>query len=407
MKWLRAAVQLGSTQAFEAVCRGCHHKLDTAILSALFWQAMQLKHTAIAARLLIHPAKPPSHTQQLHLEQHLNWPEAFSMSAYLRLATELGCSSIGSVCSSRHCQQVLSATAACGFLERAIESSSSSDALSALCSLSGAQQLQPEQAVTLLLQALKCGNTTAVSVISRRLPAAQCLATADNLQDLLQAAAARGLFPASAASSWFSTLRNQLNQLPHKVIEHAVQLALATYGAGSAVFQGLLAFLQGSVQWLRSNGRCHRKEVKQWEAHAVARLLATAVQVGDAEALCMLCKVPAAKRIRQDSVMQLLHSVLMQQQWQQARPSLLQQQQQQQPPWQLQLKALHAVLELPGASCLPTSPCVVSELLQQAVAVGTAQQVMEVLVRELRVVQVIAAPKQQGIQWVATYYPQL
>jgi hypothetical protein len=278
-------------------------------------------------------------------------------------------------------------------LERAIESSSCSDVISALCLLSGAQQLQPKQAVALLLQALQCDNTTAVSVISRRLPGAKKLAIADNLQALLRAAAVRGLFTVSAASSWFSTLRNQLRQLPQEVMEHAVQLALITLGARSAVFQGLLVFLQGSVQWLLSSGRCYKQEIKQWEADAVARLLVTAVQIGDQEAVCMLCKVPAADRIGQDSVVQLLHSVLAQQQWQQSVPSFEQQQQeqmqgeqqqqQQQPPWQLQLKALHAMIELPGASRHPTEPHLLSELLQLAVAVGAAQQLIEVLVREL------------------------
>jgi hypothetical protein len=410
MKWLLAAVQLDSRQALETLCRDWHRTLDTATLSDLFWQAVQLKGTAIAAWLLVYPAKArpsyaprPSYEQQLQLEQRLTWPEAFSVSAYLELAMEQGCSSISSVCSSRHCQQLPSAAAAYGFLERAIESSSSSDAITALCSLSGAQQPQPEQVVTLLLQALQCDNTTAVSMISKRLPAAQRLDTADNLQTLLQAAAVRGLFTVSAATSWFSKLRNQLRQLPQEVIQHAVQLALITSGAGSAEFQGLLAFLQGSVQFLLQKGLCYKHKMKQWEADVLARLLATAVQIGDPEAVCMLCKVPAADRIGQDSVVQLLHAVLAQQQWQQSQFSLVQQQQeqmqeqqqqqepmqgeqqQQQAPWQLQLKALRVMLELPGASRHPNEPRVVSELLQQAVAVGAAQQLTELLVRELMV----------------------
>jgi hypothetical protein len=406
MKWLLAAVQLDNPQALETLSGTWYCTLDTATLSALFWQAVQLKRTAMSALLLVYAAKRPCYEQQ---QQRLTWPDAFSVWAYVNLAMEQGCSSIRSVCRSQHCQQVLPAAAVCGFLERAIESSSSSDTISALCMLGDAQQLQPDQAVALLLQALQCDNTTAVRLISRRLLAAQDLATADNLQELLQAAAVRGLLRVSAARSWFSAVRNQLRQLPEEVLEHAVQLALITSGAGSTVFQGLLSFLQGTVQWLVSSGRCNKKELKQWEADAVARLLATAVQNGDQEAVCMLCKVPAAKRIAQDPVVQLLHSVLTQQHWQRSLPcpvlqqqqeqmqeqqqqqEQMQEQQQQQPPWHLQLEALHAMLELPGVSRLPTAPRVVSELLQRAVAVGAAQQVVEVLVRELRAVDCLGA----------------
>jgi hypothetical protein len=417
MKWLLAAVQLDNPQALETLSGTWYCTLDTATLSAVFWQAVQLNRTAISALLLVNAAKRPCYEQQQQQqqqqEQRLTWPDVFSVWSYVNLAMEQGCSSIRSVCRSQHCQQVLPAAAVCGFLERAIESSSSSDTISALCLLGDAQQLQPEQAVVLLLQALQCDNTTAVSVISRRLLAAQDLATADNLQELLQAAAVRGLLGVSAARSWFSAVRNQLRQLPEEVLEHAVQLALITSGAGSAEFQGLLAFLQGTVQWLLTSGRCYKKEMKQWEADAVARLLATAVQIGDPEAVCMLCKVPAAKRIAQESAAHLLQLLLTQQNWQQSLPCPVRQQQQQeqmqeqqqqqqeqmqeqqqqeqtqeqqQPPWHLQLEALHALLELPGASRLPTTPHVVSELLQRAEAVGAAQQVVEVLVRDLKAV---------------------
>jgi hypothetical protein len=398
MKWLRAAVQLGSPQALTTLCRSVtseRYTFTTAVLSDLFQHAVQLKQTAVAAELLMYTAKLPSYHERPRVEQGIIWPNAPSVSAYLELAIEEGCSSAGSVCSSKHCKQLLSAAEVFGLLERAIESSSCSDVISGLCVLSSAQQLQPDQAVTLLLQALQCDNTTAVSVISRRLPGAKKLAMADNLQALLQAAAVRGLFNVSAANAWFSPLRNQLRQLPQEVIEHTVQLALITLGARSAVFQGLLVFLQGSVQWLLSNGRCYKQEIKQWEADAVARLLVTAVQIGDLEAVCMLCKVPAADRIGQDSAVQLLHAVLAQQQWQQALPSLQkqqeqmqeeEQQQQQQPGWQLQLNALHVMLELPGASRHPTEPHLLSELLQQAVVGGAAQQLIEVLVRELSAV---------------------
>ncbi|KAF6258212.1 hypothetical protein COO60DRAFT_1639353 [Scenedesmus sp. NREL 46B-D3] len=256
------------------------------------------------------------------------------------------------------------------------------------------QELEQHQAQE---QALQCNNTAAAQLICREVHAARSLATAGNAGQLLQQAAADGLLGSGsllsgASGRWFNGLRDQLRQLPRPVIEQALQDALEELGYGSPEFTALLEFFGDTVHYLSSRDYGKgRAQVRQWEAEAVVRLVAAAVQLQDAEAACGLCDRSAQQWMHEGLVEKLLRVVLAQQRWQQQQPDEQQE--------QLHLKVLHAVLSLRGTAELRKSRAVVRELLQLAVQQAVPRQVLELLICELNAgwcLQAVAAGTMQA-----------
>jgi hypothetical protein len=404
--WLQEAVQLGNAAAVAALCASNGaDALASEPVSALFFQAIDLQQTTVAAALMTYAAKRHAREQQQQqqqVEQHSTqqqaqqsqWLNVARLSAYFKAAIKNGCSSRIDVCRTPAVQDYMPEGAVLSLLHFAVENDVGGTSISALAWLPAARQLQPEQAVTLLQQALECGNLEAVKRICEHLPAASKLAAAGNAAQLLQLAAAKGvLVSCKAVGGCLLGVRRQLRSLPWPAIEQVLQQTLVESGAQSLAFKQLLKFLWDVALVLGKNGgqRCpgpSGDELKQWQAEVVARLAAAAVQVPDAEAVCMLCKTSAAKRIGESSGERLLQAVLAQvrrPQGQQQQQHKAQQQQEQL--WQQQLVALCAVLALPAVKAKTAD--VVFDLLQQAVQQQLPKQLVQLVISKFQAVSLL------------------
>jgi hypothetical protein len=99
-------------------------------------------------------------------------------------------------------------------LQHAVSINANKESISSLCWMHGAQELQPDKAVCLLLQALQCDNTVAARTLIVKLLAASNLAAAANAGQLLQLAADKGLLPRGVESGqWVHLLKRQLRRL--------------------------------------------------------------------------------------------------------------------------------------------------------------------------------------------------
>jgi hypothetical protein len=266
--------------------------------------------------------------------------------------------------------------------------------ISALSLLDAAWQLQPEQAVTLLQQALECSNTQAAIRMCEGLPVARRIARASNAAQLLQVAAVQGVLISSKGTRRLApALRNQLMELPRPVIEQALQQTLAESWGQSPAFRQLLKFPREIVSISSRDIDPHwRSSDAQWEAEVVAKLAVAAAQVPDSETVRMLCQKPAATWMEESVGERLLQAVLAQLQRQQAQLQRQQQEQQQQQQqqkqqeqlWRQQLMALRAVLALPAVSAKAADA--VLGVLQQAVQQHLPEQLVTLAVDKLRAV---------------------
>jgi hypothetical protein len=396
--WLQQLVQRNDAKAVAALfAMEAAEKLNATALAPLFQQAMVQQQTATAAPLLIWLAEDVAYLQQLQRTNRSPSLDTAAVVAFLQAAMQQNCSSMAQVCKSNAVAELLPADALVSLLQLAIEQRASSATIAALCSCGLGQKMLPDQAVGLLLHALQCGNTAALQTLfakKQEINFLQYLSEASNAQQLLQVAAAAGLLHgassgSSAAVHWVSALWRALQHIPQPQVEQALQLELMQSGYSSPVFQDLLEFTEHSVNQIcrhmcggSAEARAHQR---QQEAHALARLAATAVQLGDVTAVIGLCQRPAAQRIAEELIAQLLQLILVQQQWQQRQGR------QQQEQWQLQLRALRAVLVLPGAEALHRLPDVVHALMQQAVQLLLPLQVTKELCRGLKVVDCLSA----------------
>jgi hypothetical protein len=387
LRWFQAAVQLGGVDAVQVLLvAGAAEQLDAAALSVLFKQAVNQQQTALAAVLLQYMAKrdkqcQPQQPQQLQQpqqpQQPPTWLDADTVTEYLKVAIVRQCSSFMKACSIAAVKELLTDAQALSLLCCAVQGKSSAKVVALLCRLAGAQQLQPYQAAELLLLALQSDQAESARALSAGLPAATSLA---NAHQLLQEAAEKRIFTVkSAALQWGWALREQLKQLPWPVIEEAAHCALRETNGHSTAFQELVQLIE-IVQW-ETTGEL-KDSARQWEAEAVARLVITAVQVQDADAVCFLCKREAAKRMTVASFVSLLQAVMAQQHW--LLVEQLQKLRKQRPPAAEQLKALGAVLSLPAAAELIESPELAQQVLQQAMKQQLPQPLMLLLVDKLR-----------------------
>jgi hypothetical protein len=389
--WLQQLVQHNDAKAVAALCAmEAAEKLDATALAPLFHQAMLQQQTATAAPLLIWLAEDVAYLQQLQRTNRSPSLDTAAVVAFLQAAMQQNCSSMAQVCKNSAVVELLPPDALVSLLQLAIEQGASSAVISALCSCGLGDKMLPDQTVGLLLHALQCGNTEALQILLGKQQGLQWswyLMESSNAQLLLCAAAAAGLLHGassrSAAGRWVSALWRALRQIPSAAAEQALQMELIQSGYSLPVFQDLLEFTEHSVNQFCRNmcgGRAKvRAHQRQQEAETLARLAATAVQLGDVTAVVGLCKRRAAQRIAEELAAQLLQLVLVQQQWQQRQGR------QQQEQWQLQLRALRAVLALPGAEALCCLPDVVHALVQQAVQLLLPLQVTTELCRGLKV----------------------
>jgi hypothetical protein len=396
MSWLQQLVQHNDANAVAALCdMEAAEKLDATALALLLQQAMLQQQTATAAPLLILLAGV-LRKQERQLPPLSLRLDTAAVVAFLQAAMQQNCSSMLEVCKHKVVAELLPANALVSLLQLAIEQGASSAVISALCSCGLGDKVLADQAVGLLLHALQCGNTAALQILLGKQQGLQWswyLTASSNAQLLLCAAAAAGLLHGassrSAAGRWVSALWCALRQIPSAAVEQALQMELIKSGYSSPVFQDLLEFTEHSVNQFCRNMCGGRAEVRarqrQQEAETLARLAATAVQLGDVTAVVGLCKRRAAQRIAEELAAQLLQLVLVQQQWQQRQGR------QQQEQWQLQLRALRAVLAVPGAEALCCLPDVVHALMQQAVQLLLPLQVIQELCCGLQVVDCLSA----------------
>jgi hypothetical protein len=253
--WLRKALHLGDVRAITALWSANALELvGSEAALRLLWQAVEQRQTAAAAELLTFMAlkhSPAQHQKQQQQQQQQmssaeedqrqqqgdNWLDAASVSALLKAAMEQHCSSVADVCRIKAVKELLPADEVLSLLQHAVSNAASRAAISSLCSLPAARELQPNQAVDLLLQALQCDNSEAVRLMIRELPAASNLTAAGNAGQLLQLTADRGWLPRSFRSGqWLQLLKGQLRRLQRPIIEQVLQETLAASGYRSPAF---------------------------------------------------------------------------------------------------------------------------------------------------------------------------
>jgi hypothetical protein len=393
LRWLQAAVQQRNMDAINALlATDAAEQLEPAGMSCLFGQVVDQQHSTVAAVLLQHMADRHKQWQLQHPQQQQQsvWLDAGVVTGYCRVAIAVAknCRSQLSACARAAVHGLLSAAQVFSLLCCAVTGKRLAWLAAELCTLDVAQQLQPDQAAELLLLALQSSETETARTLCEKLPAAENLASAANVQQLLQAGAEKRIFtPVEAAQRWGEPLRAQLQQLPWSVIEEATHHAILQARCISPGVRELVQLLD--IVQHESKAQL-TESAKQWGTAATAKLLATAVRLQDATASCLLCKHDAARRITAVSVSSLLQAVILQQQWQQSEHQMKQlkkrrKQQELQQHWQQeQLKALQAVLSLPAAAELIKSPELAQQVLQQAMKQQLPVPLMSLPVDKLR-----------------------
>jgi hypothetical protein len=398
LAWLQAAVQLNGVLALEALlATDAAAHLNADAVSALFGQAVDQQQMVAASMLLQYLGIRHDQCQRQQQQQSVRL-DAAAVTDYLRALIANSSPSVFTACSMQAVRMPVTGAQVFELVQCTVKKGGWVTA--ALCALDGAKQLQPAQAVELLLLALQSNKHETARLLLDELPAMQNLRLAANVKQLLLAAAGKCIFTKqSAAQRWGVRLQAQLKQLPWTVIEQAARCALQELGGASTSFKELLQLLE-IVQWesnLHLEGRL-QAPAEGWEAAAVGRLAVAAVQLQDADTVCLLCQRKAAQRLTTAAIVPLLRAVIAQQQWRQLRQldgqGQLQQQQQQ--------KALEAVLLLPAAAALVDWPEIVQQVLLWAIHQRLQQPLVSLLVEKLQVFKclgVLEEMKQLQQQW--------